>query len=352
MTTPAPGAAPSSLSLLVLGGTAWLGRTVATLAAARGHDVTCLARGESGQVPAGVRHVRADRWQEGAYDEVAGRDWDAVLDVSWQPELVRSALAALAERTGTWLYVSSGSVYADDRTPHTDESAPLHEPWAGTGAVDIESYGPAKVACEQAVLDAVGAERALLARAGLIGGHGDGSDRFGYWPARVGRMQSADEVVLAPPMASPVQVIDVEDLAAWLVRAAERRTAGTFNATGDVVTLEDVLRACVVATGNEPVAAEAEDAWLAEHGVAPWSGPGSLPLWLPQDEYAGFMTRSNEAAKAAGLELRPIADTASASLAWERELGLDRERRAGLSRDRELELLTDLLGVDASSSPA
>jgi len=343
-TTPAP------RSLLVLGGTAWLGRTVASVATARGHDVTCLARGEAGPPADGVQLVRADRREDGAYDEVAGRDWDAVLDVSWQPDLVRSALAALGPRAGSWLYVSSCSVYSDDRTPDTDESAPVHEPWAGTGTATVEDYGPAKVACEQAVLEAVGPERALLARAGLIGGRGDGSDRFGYWPARVARMQSEGEVLLAPPMDLAVSVIDVEDLATWLVDAAEQGVAGTFNALGDAVPFEQVLHACVQASGHEPVAAETSDAWLAEQGVEPWAGPESLPLWIPREEYGGFASRSNAAAKSAGLRLRPLAETTAAALAWERELGLERERRAGLSRDRELALLTALLGVDADAT--
>jgi len=69
------------LRLLILGGTSWLGGTVARLALDRGHRVTCLARGESGVVPDGGRHVRADRWTSDAFREVTGTDWDAVLEV-------------------------------------------------------------------------------------------------------------------------------------------------------------------------------------------------------------------------------------------------------------------------------
>ena len=143
------GAVPDPIDLLVLGGTSWLGGAVARDALARGHRVTCLARGEAGTPPEGVTWVRADRREPGAYDQVALRDWDAVLDVSWQPEQVRSALAAVAAHARHWLYVSSCSVYSDDATPGTDESAPTHPPYAGTGPADIETYGPAKVACEQ-----------------------------------------------------------------------------------------------------------------------------------------------------------------------------------------------------------
>jgi hypothetical protein len=139
-----------------------------------------------------------------------------------------------------------------------------------------------------------------------------------------------------------VQVIDVADLAAWLVTAAERGTSGVFNAVGDTTTIDEVLTGSAAAAGTGPAYREASHAWLAEHDVAPWSGPESLPLWLPQPDYAGFMTRSNRAAHEAGLELRPLADTLAATLRWEREQGLSRQRRAGLTQARERTLLAEL----------
>ena len=329
------------MDLLVLGGTSWLGGATARAATARGHRVTCLARGESGTPPDQVTWIRADRTLETAYDEVADLRWDAVVEVSWQPDFVRSALDRLADSTAHWVYVSSCSVYADDSTRDTDESAPVHEPYAGSGPVDWEVYGQAKVACELACREVLGAERVLIARAGLIGGYGDRSDRLGYWPARVARA-AAEEPVLVPTCSTGVQVIDVEDLAAWLVQGAERRVPGTFNATGSRTTLGTVLDACVSASGVAPRFVEAPDDWLAEQGVEPWMGEDSVPLWLPQPEHAGFMTRDNAAARRAGLTLRPVQETVAATLRWERACGLDRPRRAGLSRDRERELLARL----------
>jgi len=331
----------SSLDLLVLGGTSWLGGTVARHAVDRGHRVTCLARGESGAAPAGVEWVRADRDHPAAYDEVGDRVWDAVVEVSWQPRFVRAALQRLAASTDHWVYVSSGSVYADDATPGQGEDARLHPPYDGPEPVDWEVYGPAKVACEQACIDAMGQDHVLLARAGLIGGYGDRSDRLGYWAGRVARAPDG-EAVLVPPLDVPVQVVDVDDLAAWLVTAAERRTAGVFNALGDTTTLRAVLDACVAAAGTRPRLVEATQDWLVEHNVEPWMGPESLPVWLPQPEYAGFMTRRTEAGRSAGLAPRPLAETVTATLRWERERGLTRDRRAGLSPRHEQELLEAL----------
>jgi nucleoside-diphosphate-sugar epimerase len=278
------GSASGGLSVLVLGGTAWLGHLVARLALARGHAVTCLARGESGPVPSGARHLVADRWAPDAYAALAGEEFDVVLDVCWQPELVRGALAALADSVERWIYVSTCSVYRDEATPGGDEEAAVHDPWQGTGPASLEVYGPAKVACEHAVLATVGGERTLVARPGLIGGYGDPSDRFGYWPARLAAMRAPDEDVLVPELDRPVQAIDAEDLAAWLVTAAEQRLAGVFNTVGTVMPLREVVEACASAVTHSPRFVEASDGWLSAHGVAPWAGVKSLPLWLPRPD--------------------------------------------------------------------
>ena len=330
------------LDILVLGGTSWLGGTVARDALARGHGVTCLARGDSGAVPEGAKHVVANRDDPSvAYREVADRPWDAVVDLARQPLHVGGALDALAESAGHWVFVSTCSVYADDSEPGADESAALHEPWRGDGLAPTEAYGPAKVTCEQLVLEA--APDALVARAGLIVGYGDRSDRFGYWPARLARARPGDRV-LAPPSDQALQVIDVEDLAAWLVRCAEEGTAGVVNAIGIEQTVGALIDLCALEAGHPVDVVAADDTWLQTQAVEPWMGPDSLPLWLPRPEYAGFMSRSNAAARVAGLTFRPLADSVRAALQWERECGLDRDRRAGLSPERERDLLARLAG--------
>lgn len=96
-----------SKTVLVLGGTAWLGGAVARHAAAAGHEVTCLARGRSGSVPPGARLVAADRSRDSTPDPYAAlpdQDWDLVVELTWQPGFAVRALTALSDRARHWVY--------------------------------------------------------------------------------------------------------------------------------------------------------------------------------------------------------------------------------------------------------
>ena len=325
------------MNVLVLGGTAWLGREVALAALAQGHEVTALARGESGAVPDSVELVRADRGGADAYDAVARREWDVVVDVARQPSHVRGAVSALGGRAGSWVFVSSCSVYARDDSPGDDESAALHPPHEEDDEGG-ETYGARKVACESAVLEAVG-DRALVARSGLIAGPGDHTDRTGYWPLRFAVPAVPDGAVLVPDTELATQVVDVRDLASFLVRAGTTGATGVVNVSGPVLPLAthlDTARSVAGHTGR-PVGVAQE--WLVEHEVQPWSGPRSLPLWLPLPGYAGFMARDTAAAEALGLRTRPLAQTLADTLEWELLHGPGRRRKAGLSPADEAELL-------------
>jgi len=315
--------------ILVLGGTAWLGHEIARAALADGAEVVCLARGESGAVPAGVRLVTAVRTAPGAYDALTG-EWDDVVEISYDLGLVVPALEALAGRARHWTLVSTVSVYATNDEPGADESAAVVDP------VDLTDYGQAKVAAERATAEHVG-DRLLVARPGLIVGPGDPSDRFGYWPARLAH----GGPVLAPTAAGRfVQVIDVADLAAWVVRAGAAGTTGTINAVGDTHTFADFLVQAQAVTGSTSEIVEADDAWLLDRRVRWWAGPRSLPLWIPVED-SGFSRRSNRAYRASGGNVRPLQETIRRVLDDERHRGLDRERRSGLTLGEEAALLAE-----------
>jgi nucleoside-diphosphate-sugar epimerase len=320
--------------LLVLGGTVFLSRAVAEDAVRRGHEVTCACRGESGPLPEGATHVAWDRSEPMPAALTEGDAFDAVIDVARRPSWVRSAVAALPEPH--WVFVSTISVYTDDSTPHgTVETLPTHEPIHDD--VDLasspEAYGAMKVSCEQAVTEK--AATSVVVRPGLIVGPGDPSGRFSYWPARC----AAGGEVLAP--GSPdeeVQVIDVRDLASWLVDCAEARTTGVFHGTGRATSRAEFLAQVADGVGAPDLSwTWVDQEFLAEHGVEPWDGPRSLPVWLPQPDYAWLMSVDVDASYDAGLRTRPLAETARDTLAWLREE--PDAKVAGLDRTAEAEVL-------------
>jgi 2'-hydroxyisoflavone reductase len=327
------------MRVLVLGGTAWLGGEIARYAVGQGHSVTCLARGQSGLAPDGATLVTGDRTQPDAYRPLVDTRWDLVVDVSRQPGQVRSALAALADRTKHWAFVSSGSVYADHSRAGAGLDTPLLPALDGNEA-SLETYGEGKVACEEACRAARG-DDVLLARSGLIVGYGDPSDRFGYWPGRFALAREDGGPVLVPERSDrPAQFLDVHDLARWLVDAGLGGVTGPVDAYGPRRVLVDVLEAArevAAFTGRMvPVSDEA----LVAAGVEEYMGAHSLPLWIADPGWAGFSDRDTTSAERAGLPVRDLADSLRDALAWERELGLGRTGRgAGLDRTDELGLL-------------
>jgi len=312
------------MRILVLGGTQFLGRHVVDDALARGHDVTLFNRGQTRpELYPEVEKLQGDR--DGKLDALRGRSFDAVVDTSgYVPRIVHETIDALGE-VGHYTFVSSISVYADLAKPPTIGSpvAVVEEPteeWR-------EAYGALKAECEDVVRERFPA--AFIPRPGLIVGPWDPTGRFTYWPQRL----AAGGRVLAPaPPDADAQVIDARDLAAWIVTAGERGLGGTFNAVGPVVRRDVLLDAC--GAGAELV--WIDPAFLLEQGVEEWM---ELPLWLASPEYAAMLSVDPADALAAGLEPRPLEETARDTLAWVRSGEAPADPPAGLDPAKERTVL-------------
>jgi len=325
--------------VLVLGGTVFVGRHVVEEALARGDEVTLFNRGRTASelFPA-VERLRGDR--DGGLAALRGREWDVVVDTSgFVPRVVRQSAELLAGAAGRYCFVSSVSVYADFSKP-PDESSPVHELADPANEEVMHDYGALKAACEH-VVGAIYGDRALVVRPGLVAGPHDPTGRFTYWVVRIAR---GGDVLAPGPSDRHVQFIDVRDLAAWLLQAAERGVSGSFNAVGRPVRFSELLDACARASGGSgPNVEWVDPEFLVDAGVEPWT---ELPLWIPGEEFGGMENVDASRARGAGLVTRPALDTVRDTLAWANTVDGEparqtdgRYRVATLTPEREADLL-------------
>lgn len=324
------------MKILVLGGTVFLSRAVAAEAAARGHDVLCAARGVTGSPPPGVPLVRWDR-NDPVPAELAAAAPDAVVDVARLPSHVRRAVAAFG--AAHWTFVSTVNVYDDVATPGgTPATLPLLDPVETDEdpSAGPEVYGAMKVACENTVR--AGTAASMVVRPGLVAGPGDPSGRFTYWPDRFARAAADGRPVLLPePADQLVQLVDVRDLARWIVDAAEAGTTGVFDGVGYAAPRAEVLSRVAAGVGASPELVPVAPEVLRDHGVVSWSGPRSLPLWIDDPAWSGMLAHDATPSYDAGLRTRPVGETARDTLAWLR--ATPEAAVTGLTRVQELEVL-------------
>lgn len=321
------------MRILVLGGTRFVGRAVVEAALGRGDTVTMFNRGITGPgLFPGVETVTGDRTQD--LSPLGAREFDAVVDVAcYDPAAARVSAGALKGRVGRYVFVSTVSVYASQSTTESQlEDAPLAE--LKPGAADpLENYGANKALCEAVIRDAFG-ERALIGRPGLVTGPHDPTDRFPYWPRRIARGGR----VLAPGDPGDLtQVIDVRDLAAFLLDGIHHRRGGVYNLTGTPRPFGILLDLCRTATYSD-----AELTWVpTDRLVAAGVDPGmGIPLWVGEPGYEAFNDVDSSRAAAAGLSCRAVTETIRDTLAW--DLGRGGPEKPGFDPAEEERLLAEL----------
>ena len=330
--------AGSSKRLLILGGTAFLGPQLVEAARALGYTITLFNRGKTNpELFPDLEKLRGDR--NGDLKSLEGRKWDVVVDTSgYVPRHVRDSATLLAPAVRQYIFISTISVYSDTSKVGMDETAPV-------GKLDDETvetvaggtYGPLKALCEKAA-EAAMPGRVTVIRPGLIVGPGDPTDRFTYWPVRVDR---GGEVLAPGTPADPVQFIDVRDLAAWSVRCARDGVTGVFNATGPKGELRigTFLETCKRVSKSKATFTWVDAAFLEDQKVSAWS---DMPCWVPPvGDSAGFARVNCARALAKGLTFRPLAATASDTLAWWKSRPKDKQASlgAGIQPAREIEVL-------------
>ena len=321
------------MRILMMGGTAFVGRHIAQAAIDAGHDLTLYHRGRTGaSLFPGATHMIGDRNSEPDLAALSGRQWDATVDVSaYLPGQVRSLAGVLAGRGGHQLFISTVSVYRTPVAAGFGEDAPLHDP------VDAEftmrAYGGLKVACEQAVMALHGPGSTVVRPTYVIGPH-DYSGRFAWWVNRIAR---GGEVLAPGDAEDPIQVIDARDQASWTVSLLERSVAGTFHAVSPPPPfgfgqLLEAIAARVAPPGTNLT-------WVGkDYLLAAGLDDAALPMWPGGDTESDINAADPAAALAAGLAPRPLSQSIDeirdcelgSPAAPPDGVGLTPEREAGL----------------------
>lgn len=327
--------------LLVLGGSWFLGRTVVAEALRRGYLVTTFRRGLSGPDLSGVdRLVRGDRAVCADLERLATYGpWDLVVDTSgYAPQesgLIARVLEPVVQR---FVFVSSVSAYSDwPLKPLTEQSELLSCPSDADGTYGYDGnpspsvYGFTKAGCEKAVREVFGSHRTTILRPGVILGPWEYVGRLPWW---LRRMQRGGRVLAPGSPDRTIQPVDVRDVASFAISGP----AGTFNLTGNRVTMETFLLSCRAATeSNAELQWITDEKWLIEQNVSQWT---EIPLWRT---YRGAWQVSSAAALGAGFGPRPISVTVSDTWQWlnsaDSAVSHERSSEHGISPEKESAIL-------------
>jgi len=322
------------MKLLILGGTAFLGRHIVEQALAAGHDVTLFNRGQTNPTlfDGQVEKLLGDR--ESDLEKLAGQRFDACLDPSgYLPGQLATSGLLLKDCVDRYVFISSVSVYPEF-TDNLDETAATAELPADADPTvyDNQHYGALKVLCERAI-EAAMPGRVLHVRSGLIVGPYDPTNRFTYWPVRV--QQGGDMLAPSGPEL-PVQIIHAADQARWILHMLEQDKMGVYNVTSDngVYDLGTVIDVAAKVTGADVRPVWVPDSFLTEQAIQPWM---ELPLWLPS-EVLGMSRVSAKKAYAAGLSLMSLEEMIRSTLDWYQQQP-EQEWPAGLAEDKEKTVL-------------
>lgn len=343
-------AAAQPLSILILGGTGFIGPHQVRYALDRGHRLTLFNRGNrSGLYGDRLEELVGDRDREtgaGLSALEGDRTWDVVIDNSgYVPRHVRDTAELLEGRVGRYLYISTVAVYAEGERRRFTENGPLAPaPEPATEEVTWQTYGPLKAECDRIVREILG-EACTVVRPTYIVGPGDTTDRFTYWVERVHR--GGD--VLAPSRPERVvQWVDVRDLCPWVMGLCERDVSGVFNAAGPAsdVTREGLMWGLRAQTAAPVTFHWPADELLDELEISPPMLPTATGFGGEPAVY------ENSASMAAGLVYRPLTETVRATHDWWNELPPERREqpRRWISSEAERTAIARMTAADGKDA--
>jgi len=302
-------ATPAPLRILILGGTGYIGPHLVKHAVSRGHHVTIFTRGRKDPaLPDSIERLIGDR--NGQLQALEGKTWDVVIDDSaTNPDWVRQSTELLKGKVSRYLFTSSTGVFYPYLKRGLDETMPVTTELTDPNDGSLK-FGTDKAKCEAQVMKVFG-DHGVVVRPSYIVGPGDTSNRFPYWPQRLARGGE----VLAPGRANdPVQMVDVRDLAEFMVRLLEDGQSGIYNAAGPrtPMMIRDFYTQAAAALNAKVTFVYVDDYdFLDSQKIS-----DCVPFIMLRGNDYGHTSAKNAKAIAAGLKFRPLATTVRDTFTW------------------------------------
>ena len=317
------------LSILILGGTSFLGPHQVAYALSRGHSVSTFTRGKTlpsvhAELFNDVEQLIGDR--EDNLSALENRKWDVVIDNSGRNvKWTKDTANLLKDNCGIYMYTSSTGVYypylGNDINEDTKIVIEMPEGLSENEKY-IQEYGIMKANSEIETIKAFGEERSIIIRPTYMVGPADKTDRFMHWPVRLAK---GGEILVPGKKEDLVQYIDVRDVAEWYIRLAENKQSGTYNAVGpeEAQTMQEFVLEAAKSFNVDSSFIMIEDYDFLEENNLFYAVP-----WIIADEKNYGSARINhQKAINAGLTYRPLKETVKDTYNWWTSDALTDERR-------------------------
>lgn len=299
--------------ILILGGTQFIGRSIVErLQSYPGFELTLFNRGKTqGHLFPDLHKLKGDRETDDVH-QLAGKDWDLVIDVSsYYPDSLRKILAVLPSGVKKYILISTCSVYdMDIETEQADTGGSTVNPKSSLGNGDRDkdreisveglknedspilscsvaeerdrtdkTYGQRKAQCDR-ILASSGMNHVIL-RPALVYGPYDHTDRLYYWLHQV---RHKPTLLLPDQGERKFSLTFVDDLVDTVVHTLFHQTPSSiYNIISNPeISIRQIVDTAKAVLNRTPQELNASPEFLKAEGIRQWV---DMPLWIDGDHY-------------------------------------------------------------------
>lgn len=327
--------------VLILGGTAFVGRILTESLLHEGYNVTLFNRGKRNPgLFQEAKKLIGDRNTDDI-EQIRSGSWDVVVDFSCMfPDSLERAADILKGKVERYIFVSTASVYPMDdaamwQSPVKEDAALLGcTPEQRKDPDVMATYGEKKAECERVLLSKEWLDP-IIFRPGLIYGKFDYTDRFYYWLYKIYKQDK----ILIPDNGNDKLTNTYSIDFARMIKAAIECSSHRkyYNAvTHDEISLMQMFEIESKLLRKSPAFINASTEFLDKNKVGPW---GDLPLWL---HGTNLSLDNTKVKKDLGITFQSFEESVQGCIDYYSTLGWP-VPAYGISAEKEAELIDKLM---------